>query len=410
MPKNIVFCADGTWNGPGESDTDDPNDPWTNVYKLFLGLAGQDDQGSIRLGKEQERTAPATDNAVAQVSKYLHGVGDSNNLLDKILGGGLGLGLITRIVRGYTFISRNYQPGDRIFLIGFSRGAYTVRALAGLISAQGLLPLNIATGVKLEAYRKGAAVWVAWRRNVLAAKDGLVPRFDDWLLQFPGFLVGQSPAAADMVQARIKTVAVWDTVGSLGIPVFNRQAIPIDFFQFADRALSDNIDFARHAVSIDEQRADFTPTLWDNPDPNGNRIVQGLFSGGHADVGGGYQLGNNESGLSNGALAWMRTELTRLPDAPGLRWGTPPDIDLTASFNGPSHEQWLRPPWPLLPRGPRNLGTGQALHQAVLDRMNAGAVFPDPSALETPYCPSNLSSYVVSTAGRFGAAPGVRVI
>jgi hypothetical protein len=92
MPKNIVFCADGTWNGPGESDTDDPNAPWTNVFKLFLDLAGQDDPGSTQLGKEQERTAPGNNGPVTQIAKYLHGVGDSNNWLDKILGGGLGVG------------------------------------------------------------------------------------------------------------------------------------------------------------------------------------------------------------------------------------------------------------------------------------------------------------------------------
>ena len=65
------------------------------------------------------------------MAKYLHGVGDSNNFLAKVLGGGFGEGLITRIVRGYTFVSRNYEDGDKIYLVGFSRGAYTARALAG---------------------------------------------------------------------------------------------------------------------------------------------------------------------------------------------------------------------------------------------------------------------------------------
>ncbi|MBI3516297.1 MAG: DUF2235 domain-containing protein, partial [Proteobacteria bacterium] len=139
MAKTIVFCADGTWNGPGEADHDDKTAAATNVFKLFLNLRGDDTHGSYLLEKEQERQLVAADGTVQQVAKYLHGVGDSDNALVKLLGGTLGAGLITRIVRGYTFVSRSYEPGDRIFLVGFSRGAYTARALAGLIAAQGLL-------------------------------------------------------------------------------------------------------------------------------------------------------------------------------------------------------------------------------------------------------------------------------
>ncbi len=139
MSKNIVFCADGTWNGPGEADTDDQNATASNVFKLFLSVSGVDAPDTAQLAKEQERTLRAADLSVVQVSKYLHGVGDSANFLAKLIGGGVGAGLITRIVRGYTFVSRNYIAGDRIYLVGFSRGAYTARALAGLIAAKGLL-------------------------------------------------------------------------------------------------------------------------------------------------------------------------------------------------------------------------------------------------------------------------------
>src|SRR5271169_5441358 len=160
MPKNIIFCADGTWNGPGEPDTDNKTTSPTNVFKLFLNLDGQDTAGSYLLEKEQERTLLAPDGALRQTAKYLHGVGDSDNFLVKILGGALGAGLITRIVRGYTYLSRNYVAGDRICLVGFSRGAYTARALAGLISAKGLLdPSKIDLSDKEGAYRLGSAVW-----------------------------------------------------------------------------------------------------------------------------------------------------------------------------------------------------------------------------------------------------------
>src|SRR3954462_12120429 len=170
MSKNIVFCADGTWNHPSDPETDDSAHP-SNVFKLFVKLEGKDDPGSTRLANEQEKTSQE-DGGVVQVAKYLHGVGDSNNFLVRVLGGGFGEGLITRIVRGYTFVSRNYEPGDKIFLIGFSRGAYIVRALAGLISAKGLLPPDVASDeTKQEAYRQGSAMWYAWRRDVVGGLD-----------------------------------------------------------------------------------------------------------------------------------------------------------------------------------------------------------------------------------------------
>src|SRR5215468_10302527 len=113
MAKNIIFCSDGTWNGPTQDgDHDRTADP-TNVFKLFSNLDGSNAPETDLLANEQERRLLAADGAPLQVAKYLHGVGDSNNFLVKVLGGAGGAGLITRIVRGYTFISRNYVPGDR---------------------------------------------------------------------------------------------------------------------------------------------------------------------------------------------------------------------------------------------------------------------------------------------------------
>src|SRR5262249_58479478 len=128
MAKNIVFCADGTWNGPGQSDTKPAERQWTNVFKIFLNLDGSDAARTALFADEQERELVVDGNLV-QIAKYLHGVGDSENFVVRALGGGLGEGLIARIVRGYTFISRNYEAGDKIYIIGFSRGAYTARAL-----------------------------------------------------------------------------------------------------------------------------------------------------------------------------------------------------------------------------------------------------------------------------------------
>lgn len=187
MPKNIIFCADGTWNGPGEPDTDDKAGPPTNVFKLFLNLDGKDTPGSYLLEKEQERTLPGADGAVRQTAKYLHGVGDSDNFLVRLLGGTLGAGLIARIVRGYTFISRNYVPGDKVFITGFSRGAYTARALGGMIANKGILdPTRIDLSDKERAYKLGTAVWYEYRRAVMEADSNWLEKLEDTVLDIPG--------------------------------------------------------------------------------------------------------------------------------------------------------------------------------------------------------------------------------
>ncbi len=395
MSKNIVFCADGTWNGPGEPDSDDQNSPPTNVFKLFLNLDGQDDVGTTVLAKEQERTLTGADGTIEQVAKYLYGVGDSANFLDKLIGGGFGVGLITRIVRGYTFVSRNYEPGDKIFLIGFSRGAYTARALGGLISAKGLLPQSPAYADKDDAYRAGAAVWVQWRHDVRQAKGQPLDRFEALMFDLPGFLMRPPPAAA-LIPAPIEAIAVWDTVGSLGIPVFDGQHVNVDLFQFADTKLSDNIHFARHAIAIDEQREDFTPTLWD-ADPA--RIVQVLFPGAHADVGGGYTNKNDESGLSDGALVWMTAELAAL----GVKFAARQSVVPAPDPAGASHQPWTQGVWKLLPRHSRELPAGLGLSRSVIARLNAGPVFADPLSLKASYSPDNIAAYLNGS----GPAPGI---
>lgn len=319
-----------------------------------------------------------------QVAKYLHGVGDSKNFLVRTLGGGIGTGLITRIVRGYTFVSRNFAPGDRIYLIGFSRGAYTARALAGLISAKGLLPSELGDpNDKERAYRAGSAVWYEWRREVLRSRDFSLRNLQEIARDLPHFLHQEPPA--DLVPAPIEAVAVWD-LGALGIPQFDEHLGAVDAFQFADRSLHDNVKFGRHAISIDEQRNNFTPTLW-NRDPDPKRIVQVLFPGGHADVGGGYR--REESGLSDCALKWMTGELEEL----GLEIG-PPVIPENPDPCGTGHEEWTKLLWQALPHSERKIPDAPELHlsEAVLLRIKG--------ALATPYDPRNISSYILEKLAR----------
>jgi Uncharacterized alpha/beta hydrolase domain (DUF2235) len=118
------------------------------------------------------------------------------------------------------------------------------------------------------------------------------------VFEVPAFVL-RPPRNGQLIAAPIEAVAVWDTVGSLGIPLYSDRLVRLDVFRFADAKSSANVKQGRHTIAVDEQRADFTPTLWDDREG----VVQVLFPGAHADVGGGYPLTNNESGLSDGALS-----------------------------------------------------------------------------------------------------------
>ncbi|HSV25020.1 MAG TPA: DUF2235 domain-containing protein [Xanthobacteraceae bacterium] len=397
MSKNVIFCADGTWNGPGEADGDDKVTCVTNVFKIYVNLDGVSTIDSIRLKNEQERVLAAADGTVQQVAKYLHGVGDSDNFLVKALGGALGAGLITRIVRGYTFVSRNYLAGDKIFIVGFSRGAYTARALAGLIAAKGLLDATKLDLTNREgAYRLGAAVWYAHRRAQMRGNPDLLGRLEETVLDLPGFLT--RPTGDDtLVTAPIEAVAVWDTVGALGIPAFNAKMMRVDNFRFADLALSPKVRHGLHAVAVDEQREDFTPTLWDAD----QRVTQVLFVGAHGDVGGGYPENDNGAMLSDAPLKWMTAQLKLL----GVRFSSSPVFVPAPDVTGLAHSPWLHPPWDVLPRGSRAFPGGLALSQGMLDRIAGGNVVAEGHA-PAPYMPSNLAGYVAGGA----AKPGVEIV
>ncbi|HTB46515.1 MAG TPA: DUF2235 domain-containing protein [Acetobacteraceae bacterium] len=399
MSKIIIFCADGTWNGPGEPDDDNTAAPPTNVFKLFLNLAGADLPDTMMLAKEQERVLKAEDGSALQWAKYLHGVGDSNNFMAQMLGGTIGSGLIARIVRGYTFISRNYVPGDQTFIIGFSRGAYTARALAGLIAAKGLLDATKNDLANREsAYRLGSAVWFEYRQMVAQSMSGWLVKLTNFAADLPAFL--QQPVPDNqLIKAPIEAVAVWDTVGSLGIPEYTLQDTRLDFFQFADKVLSPVVKHGVHAVAVDERRVDFTPTLWD---PHG-RITQALFPGCHSDVGGGFVGPGIESGLSDCTLQWMMEQLTEL----GVTFAKPPLAYVPQpNARATAHATWLSGIWSHLPKGPRVFPPTLYLSEEVIDRVEAGPVISDPSLPASPYAPENLQVYLA--AG--GPAPGITVV
>ncbi len=375
MAKNIVFCADGTWNGLGTTDGPDLSADATNVLRFFAALDGDVTPESLRLQDEQEKLKVDADGDAAQVAKYLHGVGDSRNVIVKVLGGVFGEGFIERIVRGYTFVSRNYVPGDRIVLVGFSRGAYTVRALAGMIVKMGLLPQDAATADDGTwdyegAYRLGVYVWSQYRRR--AGKQST-------LLGYLEEFKGQSIDLGRLVPAPIAAIGVWDTVGSLGVPVDEADHDRVDVFEFADRALSPSVASGYHALAIDEQRGDFEPTLWDARDG----VCQRWFCGAHADVGGGYP----SLEFCSVSLDWMVDKLSGEGVLMSSQFAVPGPFPF-----GPFHTPYKENPFDLRPHAPRPIPEDGLFHPSVQARL---AGYPD-------YAPDNLAAFLDGRALRPG--------
>lgn len=376
MAKNIVFCADGTWNAAVESNDSDACP--TNVLKCFAALEGINSGSESE--PEQEKRLLGADGKVVQVAKYLHGVGDSWNPIMKVLGGVFGAGQVARIVRGYTFVSRSYEPGDKIFILGFSRGAYTARAIAGMIDALGVLN---AKAVNLEdrdlAYELGSAAWFRYRANSKA--EGVLARLGEFLDELP-LLQGKDLKPDYFAKVDVECVGVWDTVGAMGIPQYTGQSSRIDTFRFANTALGACVKRGLHAVALDEQRADFSPTLWDSD----RRISQLLFAGAHTDVGGGNSLSNGESTLSDVAYEWMRGELSSL----GLQFHQG-DFPVSPDPLGMAHEPWTDGVFSMLPQSLRQFDQSLEVHPALLHRI-AKPVPVEGKGVQI-YCPLNLPQY-----------------
>jgi uncharacterized protein (DUF2235 family) len=257
MPKNIVFCADGTWNHPDE--TDGGVLAPTNVYKFFNTLLQTD----------------------TQAPHYDSGVGTDGTPIDQLLGGAIGEGLFQKIKDGYTIIARSYQDGDQIYLFGFSRGAYTARSLGGMIAVCGLPAPGKFDGEATDA------AFVTYRAPKMRVDRSTL--LNDFVAKY---------SARDV---QIAMVGVWDTVGALGIPGDLFNGLDTNVYGFLDTSLHPDVQAAYHALAIDEKRNEFAPTVWTTPASPAQIVEQIWFSGVHCDVGGGYA----EHGLSDITLGWM---------------------------------------------------------------------------------------------------------
>jgi hypothetical protein len=336
----LIVCCDGTWNDP---------DDGTNIH---------------RISQAGRAALPDPDNVY-----YDKGVGLEPGM--RLSGAALGKGLSENVREAYRWLVRRYADDALIYVFGFSRGAYTARSLTGLMNYAGLLEAQDEGSIEdaYEAYR--------FRQH-----ERVMTRFHE------------SPAHGRTRRARIRFLGVFDTVGSLGLPLDWAQTISADLphlnLQFHDTRLCGNIDVACQVLAIDERRGPYEPTWWEAPAPGAampEKVLQVWFAGVHSDIGGGYL---DDRALGEVALGWMleQAQDAGLDLAPGLpMWpitgdpgGTLHDsLSLGWRFVHllPSVDPYVRPIGPAqrdaraLPAAP-----GEKLHWSALARIEGGGYAP----------------------------------
>jgi uncharacterized protein (DUF2235 family) len=291
--KNIVLLSDGTGNSSAKLMK-------TNVWRLYEAL-------DLTAGD--------------QIAMYDNGVGTSSFKLLAVLGGGLGWGLKRNVRDLYMFACRNYRPAsgdrdaDRLYAFGFSRGAFTIRVLIGLINDQGLI-----TGVRgRELERRAKWAYREYRRKFNATKGLVSPlrRLRDAVLRTWERAWKRSPYDnRNNVRAQVSFLGLWDTVDAYGLPIdemtrgWDRWVWPLSMCERTRPAIVDKVC---HAMALDDERHTFHPVLLDeSTEPlhahtDAERVTQVWFAGVHSNVGGGYP----DDSLAHVPLRWMAGEAAK---------------------------------------------------------------------------------------------------
>lgn len=285
-PRNIVLCSDGTGNSGGKARG-------TNVWELF---------NSVRRHPDADGKLPEP----RQTAYYDDGVGTQKFILFKALGGALGVGYSRNIRQLYKALVLAYEPGDSIYLFGFSRGAYTVRCLAGLILKCGILNRHEFKSSQ-EMDRAILQLFRFYRHSYKSLAGAIIRLFRPkeaetyWAHRKSGHI--HDIDAQGEVTTRIHFIGVWDTVDAVGLPSDKLSDLLnlLVRFRFRDYKLHANVDKACHAVAIDDERRTFWPVMWNEKGEKGDRIEQVWFAGVHTNVGGGYP----KNQLALVTLDWM---------------------------------------------------------------------------------------------------------
>lgn len=461
MPKNIIIFSDGTGQAGGLT----PDENVSNIYKLYR---------ATRCGPE------STIDPRRQLTFYDPGLGSQPDSglffiqrvyrwLHNVVSQATGLGITLNIIDCYTAILQMWEPGDRIFLFGFSRGAYTVRCLAAVLSlcgvpttmADGTTPLfrdeGTARKIAKEAVRgvyqhvssprdtayldQRRALALRFRTKYGADVNGApntnaffigvfdtVAALGSYLLSAAlvvalaaligvisfiqsFFLFSAWPVFGTLASVAVLIATIWYVVAhvqfAIGLPGYSFWQtfhVTSPKMRFYDLHLDNAVWYARHAMSIDENRADFARVPWGSarntgpgrPDNYPEWMEQIWFAGVHSDIGGSYA--ENESRLSDITLDWMVHAATNLPDDKSLD-GNGIKVDrkflcLTPDARGPQHDArepgylWGRCKWT---KELRKIDRDAILHATVYERFAVAKVqhFYEMK----PYRPENLSEH-----------------
>lgn len=321
--KRLVICADGTWNQRDQINKDTGRPRPTNVTKVARAI--------------RPRSAAGVD----QIVFYHDGIG-TRGPLDRLTGGAFGHGMEHNIRTLYRFIVYNFEADDELFLFGFSRGAFTVRSLAGFMKMIGLIHKD---------------------------DDYYLPEMYDCYENAKGPGTPEWQKAFHRVKERrpcppIKFVGVWDTVGALGAPGLLGQLINRNKYKYHDVELNETIQNAYQALAINERRRPFKPNLWRLQPAWTGQVEQAWFAGVHSNIGGGYA----PDGLANETLHWIVEKAVAL----GLEVDDTYLSYFLPCFNSELKESMTLWYWLMRPMD-REIGdstvASERVHQAVLDRL-----------------------------------------
>lgn len=340
--KRIIICADGTWNIRDQVDKKTKKRHPSNVTKVARAIL------------------PRGPNGTDQIVYYHDGVGTAGGL-DRFTGGAFGEGIEANIRDLYRFIVYNYEPNDELYVFGFSRGAFTVRTLAGFMNKVGLI-------------QKDDDYYVPEIYACYESSKG--PGSPEWTLAFHN-VKDTRPCPP------VRFIGVWDTVGALGAPGFLGQLFNKNKYQYHDVGLNPNIQNAFHALAIDERRKPFTPNIWTRPSGWNGHVEQAWFAGVHSNIGGGY----SPDGLANEALHWIVEKAEGL----GLEFDRDYLKHFTPCFNSvlqDSMTAMYKVMGPYVRPIGKQLADGEVVHRSAIDRTNLA---------ECNYHPENLDAFVKSS-------------
>ena len=316
--KNIVICCDGTGNEFGRNNT--------NVVLTYV--LAEKDEGQVVY------CDPGVGTGGWEYEADGRGLRAKS---DQATGGGLQ----RNVEDAYRYLMASYEPGDHVYLFGFSRGAFTVRSLAGMLHRCGLLRADAGNFVEYAGKMYNATGREAVAREFRAVFGRPCP---------------------------VRFIGVWDTVASLVLNAGRR---------FHDAALNPEVSYGYHALAIDEVRRDFPPSLWDEaPEPGGQTVEQVWFAGVHSDIGGWY----DERGLSNVTLHWMLGKA----GACGLRVDQARLAGFPPNPHDRAHESYDGF-WRMRGREPRTIPADAKIHASVRERMDRGTNGYRPENLPAKY-------------------------